>query len=162
MGSILAVIFYRFVKVLEYETANPGQDFNEQEADAFEFDEDNAATAADVARPTTDQIDQVRVTSMGTRTMSQMDGDEERRLSDTIESRLAHSSDGTDAHWKTSLNSGRGRTGDHLEAPSRQVSGTHSVVHNQQHNQQHACEAFHSGGDAEKGESGLGLPPALK
>ncbi|KAK3646365.1 Aquaporin-1 [Elasticomyces elasticus] len=51
LGAILAVAFYRLVKVLEYETANPGQDFNEKEADAFEFDEDNAATGADVARP---------------------------------------------------------------------------------------------------------------
>ena len=37
--------------MLEYETANPGQDFNEREAENFVFDEDNAATAADVARP---------------------------------------------------------------------------------------------------------------
>ncbi|KAF2209466.1 hypothetical protein CERZMDRAFT_27091, partial [Cercospora zeae-maydis SCOH1-5] len=51
LGSLLAVGFYRFVKVLEYETANPGQDFNEQEAERFQFDEDNAATGADVARP---------------------------------------------------------------------------------------------------------------
>lgn len=47
----MAVFFYRFVKGLEYHTANPGQDFNEHEADGFEFDEENAASAADVARP---------------------------------------------------------------------------------------------------------------
>ena len=51
LGSLVAVAFYRFVKVLEYETANPGQDFNEKEAEVFEFDEENAATGADVARP---------------------------------------------------------------------------------------------------------------
>ncbi|PPJ55934.1 hypothetical protein CBER1_03613 [Cercospora berteroae] len=51
LGALLAVGFYRFVKVLEYETANPGQDFNEHEAEHFDFDEDNAATGADVARP---------------------------------------------------------------------------------------------------------------
>ncbi|KAK3670723.1 Aquaporin-1 [Recurvomyces mirabilis] len=51
LGSLLAVGFYRFIKVLEYETANPGQDFNEKEAEAFEFDEDTAATGADVSRP---------------------------------------------------------------------------------------------------------------
>ena len=51
LGSLLAVGFYRFVKMLEYETANPGQDFNEKEAEVFEFDEDNAATSTDVARP---------------------------------------------------------------------------------------------------------------
>lgn len=51
LGSLIAVGFYRFVKVLEYETANPGQDFNEREAEVFHFDEENAATGADVARP---------------------------------------------------------------------------------------------------------------
>ncbi|KAK5113167.1 hypothetical protein LTR85_010985 [Meristemomyces frigidus] len=51
LGALLAVGFYRFVKILEYETANPGQDFNEKEADVFQFDEENAATGADVARP---------------------------------------------------------------------------------------------------------------
>ena len=43
--------FYKFIKVLEYETANPGQDFNDKEAEVFQVDEDTAATAADVARP---------------------------------------------------------------------------------------------------------------
>ena len=28
LGSILAVLFYRLVKILEYETANPDQDFD--------------------------------------------------------------------------------------------------------------------------------------
>lgn len=51
LGALVAVGFYRFVKVLEYETANPGADFNEKEAEVFEFDEDNAARAEDVARP---------------------------------------------------------------------------------------------------------------
>ncbi|KXL44994.1 hypothetical protein M433DRAFT_108626 [Acidomyces richmondensis BFW] len=51
LGAILAAGFYRFVKILEYETANPGQDFNEKEAEVFVHDEDNAATGADVARP---------------------------------------------------------------------------------------------------------------
>jgi aquaporin related protein len=52
LGALLAVGFYHFVKTLEYETANPGQDFNEHEDAAFEFDEDNAARGADVSRPT--------------------------------------------------------------------------------------------------------------
>lgn len=50
LGSCLAVGFYRFMKVLEYETANPGQDFNDKEAEVFNPDEDTAR-AADVARP---------------------------------------------------------------------------------------------------------------
>ena len=52
LGSILAVGLYRVVKLLEYETANPGADFNEKEDAEFEFDEDNAASAGDVERPT--------------------------------------------------------------------------------------------------------------
>ncbi|KAK5109577.1 hypothetical protein LTR62_006928 [Meristemomyces frigidus] len=51
LGSLLSVGFYRFIKVLEYETANPGQDFNEKEAEAFDFDEETAGTGADVSRP---------------------------------------------------------------------------------------------------------------
>ena len=51
LGAIVAVGFYRFVKMLEYETANPGADFNEKEAEVFTFDEDNAASAKDVERP---------------------------------------------------------------------------------------------------------------
>ena len=48
---MLAVGFYKLIKVLEYETANPGQDFNDKEAEVFQVDEDTAATAEDVARP---------------------------------------------------------------------------------------------------------------
>ncbi|EME38831.1 hypothetical protein DOTSEDRAFT_48331 [Dothistroma septosporum NZE10] len=53
LGALVAVGFYRFVKMLEYETANPGAEFNEHEQEIFEenHDEDNAATGADVARP---------------------------------------------------------------------------------------------------------------
>ena len=50
LGAFLAVGFYRFVKILEFETANPGADFNEKEDEAFEFDEDHAR-ASDVERP---------------------------------------------------------------------------------------------------------------
>ncbi|KAK3062550.1 hypothetical protein LTS18_003836 [Coniosporium uncinatum] len=50
LGSLVAVVFYKFVKVLEYETANPGQDFNDKEAEVFHPDED-PASAADVRRP---------------------------------------------------------------------------------------------------------------
>ncbi|KAH9820937.1 MIP aquaporin TC1A8 family [Teratosphaeria destructans] len=31
LGAILAVLFYRFIKVLEYEVANPGQDYNDKD-----------------------------------------------------------------------------------------------------------------------------------
>jgi hypothetical protein len=161
MGSILAVIFYRFVKVLEYETANPGADFNEQEAEVFEFDEENAATAADVARPVTTQL---RGASLSSRMSEERRND--NRLSDTIESRLAHSSDGTDGFLKSSTYSGgldrpgsgldRPGTMEHMEAPSRQTSNVQASP-----GAEHT-DTFHGASDAEKGESGLGLPAALR
>ncbi|KAL1301440.1 hypothetical protein AAFC00_005693 [Neodothiora populina] len=51
LGAVVAVGFYKLIKTLEYETANPGQDFNDKEAEVFNVDEDTAATAQDVARP---------------------------------------------------------------------------------------------------------------
>jgi len=50
LGALVAVIFYRLVKVLEYETANPGQDFNDREMEQFNPD-DEPATAEDIRRP---------------------------------------------------------------------------------------------------------------
>ena len=50
LGACVAVGFYRLIKTLEYETVNPGQDFDEKEAEAFEPDE-VPARAEDVARP---------------------------------------------------------------------------------------------------------------
>jgi hypothetical protein len=50
LGSLLAVVFYRLIKVLEYETANPGQDFDDKETEVFHPDED-PSSAEDVRRP---------------------------------------------------------------------------------------------------------------
>jgi aquaporin related protein len=50
LGSLLAFGFYRLMKFLEYETANPGQDFDDQEAALFKPPV-HAVTAADVRRP---------------------------------------------------------------------------------------------------------------
>lgn len=36
LGSLLASRFYKFIKMLEYETANPGQDFNKEEQAYFD------------------------------------------------------------------------------------------------------------------------------
>ena len=36
LGSLLAASFYKFIKMLEYETANPGQDFDENETQLFD------------------------------------------------------------------------------------------------------------------------------
>ncbi len=53
LGSLVAVLFYKIVKSLEYETANPGADFNEKEADKFN-PSDDPSSAEEVKRPTSD------------------------------------------------------------------------------------------------------------
>ncbi|KAI9819115.1 MAG: hypothetical protein M1827_007271 [Pycnora praestabilis] len=40
LGALIASGFYKFIKMLEYETANPGQDLDEKEAEVFNPDED--------------------------------------------------------------------------------------------------------------------------
>ncbi|KAL8955375.1 MAG: hypothetical protein Q9183_006677, partial [Haloplaca sp. 2 TL-2023] len=35
LGALLAAAFYKFIKTLEYETANPGQDFDDREQEFF-------------------------------------------------------------------------------------------------------------------------------
>jgi len=50
LGALLATGFYRLMKFLEYETANPGQDFDDHETALFKPPV-QAATAADVRRP---------------------------------------------------------------------------------------------------------------
>lgn len=50
------------MKLLEYETANPGQDFDDREAENFEFDEENAR-GADVVRPVASASSEYRADS---------------------------------------------------------------------------------------------------
>ena len=63
-GALVAVGFYRLVKTLEYETANPGQDFDDREAENFQFDEENAR-GADVVRPVASGMSEYRTDSQG-------------------------------------------------------------------------------------------------
>jgi hypothetical protein len=132
LGSLLAVVFYRFVKALEYETANPGQDFNDQEAGVFQFDEENAVTAADVARPTGEDL---RVLSSLSQMSDQIPGEVQRRP-DTIESRLG-SSWSNGVVGKREASRGPAGTGEHIEVPKRQQS-----------------ESYREAPDAERGELG--------
>jgi len=50
LGALLAWGFYEMMKYAEYQTANPGQDFNEHETKMFHPPED-PESAAEVARP---------------------------------------------------------------------------------------------------------------
>ncbi|KAF2117967.1 aquaporin-like protein [Lophiotrema nucula] len=50
MGTLLAFGMYKIVKLVEYQTVNPGQDFDDHEAELFK-PPTNASTAEEVARP---------------------------------------------------------------------------------------------------------------
>jgi aquaporin related protein len=82
MGALLAWGMYRIVKIVEYETVNPGQDFDDHEAALFKPPED-AETASQVERPNVAAIaaqEAVRMTSF-----NGSEGDGER---DGIDRRL--------------------------------------------------------------------------
>jgi len=64
LGAILAVLFYRFIKLLEYETANPGQDFDEQENEFFQPTSD-PASAEEVRRPNVAAAELMSSNSLG-------------------------------------------------------------------------------------------------
>lgn len=60
IGGVVAAGFYHLINILEYETANPGQDFNEKEMDRFVFDEEAADTSKHIVRPdATDVLDPI-------------------------------------------------------------------------------------------------------
>lgn len=124
LGSLLAVLFYRLIKVLEFETANPAQDFNKQEAEVFVFDEDNAISGADVMPPTADDM---RVLSRPTSDIGSMTGPGDRT-----------------AHIDDVLRSSTSRSSSKLP-PS---AGNDYLA------DQSAAGAFRAGSDAEKGELG--------
>lgn len=136
LGALLAVLFYRLIKMLEYETANPGQDFNAHEADAFSFDEENAATAMDVMPPT---IEDMRMKSNFSGS-DQMSGDG-GRMDMSIGEMIAGRSQRSNSLNRT-LSAGQDYVGDHPNVVSTTSHGA-------------AMEAYHNGPMAEKGE----LPP---
>ncbi len=49
MGSLLASGFYKFIKMLEYETANPGQDSSKEEGEHFNPDLDQSQPRVSIA-----------------------------------------------------------------------------------------------------------------
>lgn len=51
LGSLLAAGFYKFIKMLEYETANPGQDFDENETQLFDPDKDVSRPMVNFSAP---------------------------------------------------------------------------------------------------------------
>jgi len=139
LGSLLAVIFYRVIKMLEYETANPGQDFNAHEADAFSFDEENAATASDVMPPTGEEM-RMKSNFSGSDTMSGSGG----RFDTSIADMMARGggSQRTNSLRQT-LSAGQDYVGDH---PNVVATATHGAAP--------AEEAYHNGPIAENGELG--------
>lgn len=132
LGSLLAVLFYRLMTILEYETANPGQDFNKREAVVFEqtHDEDNAATAEDVLPP---MAEDMRVMSFNSRDGDQIPG-LGGRTDTTIESMMRVSSSSS----KPSRHAGNDYVADHPNV----VTG------------EGGAGAYRAGPDAERGELG--------
>lgn len=51
LGSLLASGFYKFIKTLEYETANPGQDFDENETQLFDPERDTNRPMVNFSAP---------------------------------------------------------------------------------------------------------------
>lgn len=54
LGALLAAGFYGLIKMFEYETANPGQDFDDIEASAYDPDKD---ISRPVVAPTTSIVE---------------------------------------------------------------------------------------------------------
>jgi aquaporin related protein len=139
LGAMLAVLFYRLIKMLEYETANPGQDFNAHEADAFSFDEENAATASDVMPPTAEEM-RMKSNFSGSDTMSGDGGEMNTSIADMIaRSQRSNSLNRT-------LSAGPDYVADH---PNVVATATHGATA-----EAATTEAFHSGPDAENGTLG--------
>lgn len=131
LGSLLAVCFYRLITLLEYETANPGQDFNKQEAEVFTFDEDNAVTGADVLPPTAEDM---RVLSRPSTDIDQIPGSG-GRTDMTLNDVMRSSSGGSS---KPPRSAGNEYVADHPNV----VTGPDGA------------KAYNAGPDAEKGELG--------
>jgi hypothetical protein len=136
LGSLLAVVFYRVIKMLEYETANPGQDFNAHEADAFSFDEENAATASDVMPPTGDVM-RMKSNFSGSDQIPGEGGRTDTSIADMI--------DQSNNSLRPTLSAGQDYVADH---PNVVATATHGAA------PQAGTEAFHAGPDAEKGTLG--------
>jgi hypothetical protein len=129
LGSLLAVLFYRLIKILEFETANPGQDFNKQEAEVFNFDEDNAISGTDVLPPTAEDM---RVLSRPTSDIGQVPG-----------------SGGNTGNIDSML-----RSSSSSSKPPRSAGRDYLADHPNVHTGQGATRAFRASSDAEKGELG--------
>jgi len=85
LGACLAAGFYWFIKGLEFQTANPGQDFDDLEANAFDPD-------TDLSRPVVSPNAVVdRSESQGLAALNSNDNSstERERVTDSIEDRLA-------------------------------------------------------------------------
>ena len=87
LGALLAVGFYKLMKLGDYETVNPGQDFNDEEADLFKPPED-AETAADVRRPNATVVKTERAVEQATQQAVALAVEETvRAISPTLERR---------------------------------------------------------------------------
>lgn len=59
VGAIIAVVFYKFIKILEYEVANPGQDDDDKD---LEIKEEMQKEGADLERGSPRSLTNLRAT----------------------------------------------------------------------------------------------------
>lgn len=103
MGTLLAFAMYKVVTLVEYQTINPGQDFDDHEAALFKPPED-AAFAVEVERP---NVTEVAVQQALRRVTSfPMDGSSDEHRSQSV----SHTLTRDDHSLHTATSSGNGKT----------------------------------------------------
>jgi aquaporin related protein len=83
MGTLLAFGMYRIVKLVEYQTVNPGQDFDDHEAALF-HPPDDPETAEQVERP---NVAAIAVEDAIRRTNSSFDDPQQNGIDERLDSR---------------------------------------------------------------------------
>ena len=92
LGTLLACGFYKFIKALEYETANPGQDLDDREAQVFDPEKDltrpNVSFAPEyIAEPNGEIVPANQYQAGGAGDQGRYRGAEEDTAEETVPSR---------------------------------------------------------------------------
>lgn len=101
LGAVVAAGFYWFIKAVEYQTANPGQDFDDLEANAFDPTSDlsrpvvspnavvDRSTTQDLAVLNSNSADQGRNSSLGSPDRARALGRSSSKTDETIDTRAS-------------------------------------------------------------------------
>ncbi|MCJ1390983.1 hypothetical protein MMC18_003844 [Xylographa bjoerkii] len=141
LGSLVASGFYKFIKALEYETANPGQDFDDREAEVFDPEKDmtrpNVAVSPDYIVDNSGTVE--RFSSNGDTRQNSRPLSQSTTVPVTVPTPLNHplTSAVRDGEHDPAENAAAGRYVNYFDHP------------------QHASNTYRQGPDAESGE----IPP---